>query len=74
MAAARAHQHWASNEALAIARENIQWAREDFSVMLRMIEHLGRTVEQLRDEIRILSGHLARLTDEIEEIKDEKRS
>lgn len=53
------------NQALAIAKENIQWAREDFSVMQKTMEQQVRVLEQIRENIRILAGEVARLADEL---------
>ena len=51
------------NQALAIAKENIEWARSDFSIMQRTMEQQVRILEQIRENIRILAGEVARLGD-----------
>ena len=58
-------QREVENQALAIAKENIQWAREDFSVMQKTVEQQARLLEHIRAEIRILAGAVARLDDKL---------
>jgi hypothetical protein len=50
-------------EALSIAREMIEWGRGDFSVMQHTMEQQVRILEQIRENIRILAGEVARLAD-----------
>jgi hypothetical protein len=51
------------NQALNIARENIEWARADFSLMQKTMEQQVRVLEQIREQLRILAGEVARLAD-----------
>lgn len=60
-------------EALAIARENIQWAREDFSIMQKTMEQQVRVLEQIREHIRILSSEVARQADGLKQTGRLKR-
>lgn len=49
------------NVALEIARENIDWARKDFSLMQKSVEALARSVDSLKGSIDQLDKNQARI-------------
>lgn len=59
------------NQALAIAQENIQWAREDFSKMQEEIRQLSKILGQNRENILTLAHEISHLSEEIKRLTNE---